>query len=174
MKLSPFFTSLFLGANARFYYNQRAALTQGQTLQGISPSDVQYVTVTCKTGWAGTADRPIYNRKFQIKIFWDPMDEPTNDWQSQTFKGDCMQRSNYLFPIAPGQTAGWIWVRGDGQENQYNDDAEIEVSTAGKCLYNDCFNGEWQKDGVSGLYVTSASAGNGQGRCVGETGVDGT
>lgn len=173
MKLSPFFTTLFLGANSQFYYNQKAAVQPGQSFQSTD-SDVQYVIVICKNSWAGTSDYPIYNRKFQIKVFWDPMNAPTNDWQSQTFKGDCMGRGNYMFEIAPGKTAGWIWVRGDGQENsETNAQAEIEVRTNGRCLYNDCFNGNWQIDGMDNLFVTSESTANDRGRCIGDVGVDG-
>ena len=78
MLLLPFF-ALFLGANSKLNYNQKARYPKGTVLRGHSSADLQYVVVRCK---APSYSSP--NQKFQIKIWFD--DEQENGWQTQLKK----------------------------------------------------------------------------------------
>lgn len=163
--------ALFLGAKfSRAAYseilhnNQKAIYPKGTVLPGFSSSDLQYVTVTC-LNFAGYTS-PIAE-KFQIKIWHD--DEQVNGWKEQTFRGDCSKRSVYSFPVSAGQTAGWIWVRGESLEP-----TDIKVHTSGKCMFNDCYNGEWVLDRKTEISLTQETdTANWSGRCIGDVGVDG-
>ena len=95
-------------------------------------------------------------------------------FHGEIFSGDCsFGRATFSFPVKFGQTVGEIWVRGDDQDDGQNE-AVIEVSTMGRCLFNDCYNGDWLLEGTSELSLTSKTQTyNTQGRCVGDLGMYG-